>query len=87
MCLWFWWGTVDAKLGEDDQRDARESSPQPGRRLGGEKVTGRMETGRKKMAHRETRRQETRRKEMGGKTNGSKERRVGETVSKESGGI
>ena len=26
-------GTVDNKLGEDDERDARESSLQPGRRL------------------------------------------------------
>ena len=69
-------GTVDDKVGEDDERDARESSPQPGRRLRGGKVTGRRETGRK----------ETRKKEMGGKTNGSKEMGVGETVSKESGG-
>ena len=63
--------TVDDKVGEDDERDARESSPQPGRRMRGGKVTGRKET---------------RRKEMGGKTNGSKERGVGETVAKESGG-
>ena len=28
---------------EDDERDARESSPQPGRRLRGGKVTGRRE--------------------------------------------
>ena len=67
-------GTVD-KVGEDDERDAKESSPQPGRRLRGGKVTGHKETGRK----------ETRRKEMGGKTNGSKERGMGETVAKESG--
>ena len=60
-------------MGEDDERDARESSHQPGRRLRGGKVTGHEETGRKEM----------RRKEMGGKTNGSKER---ETVAKESGG-
>ena len=66
--------TVD-KVGEHDDRDARESSLQPGRRLRGGKVTGR----------RETRRKETRRKEMGGKTNGSKERGEGETVAKESG--
>ena len=72
-------GTVD-KVGEDDERDARKSSPQPGRRLRGGKVTGRKETGR-----RDTGRKETRRKEMGGKTNGSKERGVGETVAKESG--
>ena len=60
-------GTVDERVGEDDGRDARKSSPQPGRRLRGGKVTGRRETGRK----------ETRRKEMGGKTNGSKEKGVG----------
>ena len=40
-------GTVDEKLGEDDEKDARESSPQSGRRLRGGKVTGRKETGRK----------------------------------------
>ena len=39
-------GTVDDKVGKDDERDARESSPQPGRRLRGGKVTGRKETGR-----------------------------------------
>ena len=72
--------TVD-KVGEDDERVARESSPQPGRRLRGGKVTGQKETGR-----RETGRKETRRKEMGGKTNGSKERGMGETVAKELGG-
>ena len=77
-------GTMD-KVGEDDERDARESSPQPGRRLRGGKVTGRMETGQKETGRRETGRKETRRKEMGGKTNGSKERGVGETVE-ESGG-
>ena len=32
---------------EDDERDARESSPQPGRRLRGGKLTGRRETERK----------------------------------------
>ena len=69
-------GTVDDKVGEDDERDARESSPQSGRRLRGGKVTG----------CRETRRKETGRKEMGGKTSGLKERGVGETVAKETGG-
>ena len=77
-------GRVDDKVGEDDERDARESSPQPGRRLS--KVTGRSETGRKETGRRETGRKEMRRKEMGGKTNGSMERGVGETVTKESGG-
>ena len=74
------------KVGEDDERDARESSPQSGRRLRGGKVTGRNETGHRETGRRETGRKETRRKEMGGKTNGSKERGVGETVAKESGG-
>ena len=37
-------GTVD-KVGEDDERDAMESSPQPGRRLRGGKVTCRREQG------------------------------------------
>ena len=60
-------GTVDDKVGKDT-RDARESSPQPGR-----KVTGRRETGRK----------ETGRKGTGGKTTGAKERGVGETGGKE----
>ena len=45
-------------------RDARESSPQPRRRLRGGKVKGHRETGRKEMGRRETSR-----KEMGGKTN------------------
>ena len=92
MCQWFWWGggAVDGKVGEDDERDTRESSPQPGRRLKRGKVTGRRETGRKETRRRETgrsetERKETRRKEMGGKTNGSKERGVGETVAKKSG--
>ena len=78
-------GTVDDKVGEDDEKDARESSPQSGRRLRGGKVTGRRETGHKETGRRETGRKETRRKEMGGKTNGSNERGVGETVAKESG--
>ena len=75
-------GTVD-QVGEDDERDARESSPQPGRLRGG-KVTRCRETGCKEMGRRETGRKETRRKVMGGKTNRSKERGVGETVAKES---
>ena len=40
-------GTVDDKVGGDDERDARESLPQPGRRLRGGKMTGNRETGRK----------------------------------------
>ena len=62
-------GTVDDKVGKDT-RDARESSPQPGRKLRGGKVTGRRETGRKG---------------TGGKTTGVKERGVGETGGKEKG--
>ena len=58
-----------------DTRDARESSPQPGRKLRGGKVTGRRETGRK----------ETGRKGTGGKTTGVKERGAGETGGKEKG--
>ena len=58
-----------------DTRDARESSPQPGRKLRGGKVTGRRKTGRK----------ETGRKGTGGKTTGVKERGVGETGGKENG--
>ena len=67
-------GTVDDKVGKDT-RDARESSPQPGRKLRGGKVTGRRETGRK----------ETGRKGTGGKTTGVKERGVGDTGGKEKG--
>ena len=67
-------GTVDDKVGKDT-RDARESSPQPGRKLRGGKVTGRRETGRK----------ETGRKGTGGKTTGVKEMGVGETGGKEKG--
>ena len=64
-------GTVDDKVGKDT-RYARESSPQPGRKLRGGKVTGCRETGRK----------ETGRKGTGGKTTGVKERGVGETGGK-----
>ena len=67
-------GTVDDKVGKDT-RDARESSPQPGRKLRGGKVTGRRETGRK----------ETGKKGTGGKTTGAKERGLGETGGKEKG--
>ena len=68
-------GTVDDKVAGKDTRDARESSPQPGRKLRGGKVTGRRETGRK----------ETGKKGTGGKTTGAKERGVGETGGKEKG--
>ena len=46
--------TADDKVGEDDDRDARESSLQPGRRPRGDKLTGRRETGRKEMGREET---------------------------------
>ena len=65
-------GTVADKVGKDT-RDARESSPQSGRKLRGGKVTGHRETGRK----------ETGRKGTGGKTTGVNERGVGETGGKE----
>ncbi|KAI0239690.1 Tumor protein p53-inducible protein 11 [Lamellibrachia satsuma] len=65
---------IDDKVGKDT-RDARESSPQPGRKLRGGKVTGRRETGRK----------ETGRKGTGGKTTGVKKRGVAETGGKEKG--
>ena len=67
-------GTEDDKVGKET-RYARESSPQPGRKLRGGKVTGRRETGRKG----------TGRKGTGGKTTGVKERGVGETGGKEKG--
>ena len=63
-------GTVDDKVGKDT-RDARESSPQPGRKLRGGKVTGRRETGVKEREVGETR---------------AKEWEVGETGAKETGG-
>ena len=38
-------GTVDDKVGEGDERDARESSPQPGRRQRGGKMIGQIREG------------------------------------------
>ncbi|KAI0208713.1 hypothetical protein LSAT2_006601 [Lamellibrachia satsuma] len=80
-------GTVDDKVGKDT-RDARESSPQPGRELRGGKVIGRRETGLKETGRKGTRGKTTGVKErgvgeMGGKTTGVKERGVGETRAKE----
>ena len=46
LCQWFRWGTVDDKVGEGEENDVRETSPQPGRRLRGGKTIGRKETGR-----------------------------------------
>ena len=56
-------GTVDDKVGEDDERDAKESSSQPGRRLRGGKVTGRRDTGCKETGRKATGCKETGRKE------------------------
>ena len=47
LCMCFRWGRKDDKVWGGDESDARESSPQPGRRLREGKVTLRMETGRK----------------------------------------
>ena len=47
LCQWFWWGGRVDKVGEDDERGVKVSSPQHGRRLRGGKVTGRRDTGRK----------------------------------------
>ena len=54
-------GTVDDKVGEDDDRDARENRG---------KVTGCRETGRKEMCHKETGRKKTGRKDTGRKETG-----------------
>ena len=75
-------GTVDDKVGKDT-RDARESSPQPGRKLRGGKVTGCREKGRKERGDGETGGKEKGVGETGGKTTGVKERGVGETRAKE----
>ena len=55
-------GAVDDKVGEGDEKDARESSHQLGRKLRGGKVIGRKETGHKETGHNETGRKETIRK-------------------------
>ena len=83
-------GTVDDKVGKDT-RDARESSPQPGRKLRGGKVTGRKETGGKTTGVKERGVGETGGKEKGvgetgGKTTGVKERGVAEKGVGETGG-
>ena len=54
LCQWFRWGAVDDIVWEDDERDARESSPHLGRKLRGGKVTSRRETGRKETGRKET---------------------------------
>ena len=77
-------GTVDDKVGKDT-RDARESSPQPGRKLRGGKVTGRRETGRKETGRKGTGRKTTGVKERGVEETGGKEKGVGETGGKTTG--
>ena len=54
------------KWGEGDEKDARESSPQPGRRLRGDKATGWKEAGRKETEQKEMGQKTIRTKEMGG---------------------
>ena len=78
-------GTVDDKVGKDT-RDARESSPQPGRKLRGGKVTGCRETGRKETGRKGTGGKTTRVEERGVGETGGKEKRVGETGGKTTGG-
>ena len=86
-CQWFWWGTVDDKVGEDDGRDAKESSPQPGRRVIEGKVSSRSETGRKETGRSETGRKETRGKKWEGRQMDRRKGECGETVAKEPEGV
>ena len=72
-------GETGDKVGEDNERDARESSPQPGRRLKGGKVTDRRETGRKETIVKAMGVRETGVKVSGGKATGAQ-------VSQETGG-
>ena len=55
---------VGGKVGEGDERVARENSPQPGRGLRGGKVTGWKEIGRKEMGWKETGGKEMRAKDF-----------------------
>ena len=57
-------GAMNDKVGGSDERDARENSPQPRRRLRGGKVTGWKETARKETETEDTERKD---KEMGAK--------------------
>ncbi|KAI0238340.1 hypothetical protein LSAT2_011002 [Lamellibrachia satsuma] len=90
-------GTVDDKVGEDDKRDARESSLQPGRRLGGDRTkkrNGREDKWIEGEGVRETVMKETMGKEMTVKAMGVREMRrkvtggkaLGAHVSQEMGG-
>ena len=65
-------GAVDDKVGEGNERDARESSLQLGRRLRGGKVTGRKETVRKETGGKMTGAKETGGKATGGNATGVK---------------
>ena len=79
-------GAGDDKVGGDDERDARESSPHLGRRLRRGKVA-RKETGRKKTGGTETGGKATGEKEMGAKrTKASGVNATGAQDSQESGG-
>ena len=63
---------MDGKMGEGDERGARENSPQSGRRLRVDRMTGPKEKGRK----------ETRHKETGSNEKGAKETGASETAGK-----
>ena len=84
-------GTVDAKVGEGDERDATESSSQPGKRLTGSderawEETGRKDTERKETGVKTVGAKEMRGKETGVNETGAKETGAKETVGKETGG-
>ena len=59
-------------MGEDNERDARENSSQPVRRLRGGTVTGGKETGRKETGGQDTRVKAMGMREMGGDAKGTK---------------
>ena len=65
--------TVNDKMGGSNERNARENSPQPGRRLRGGKVTGWKETARKETGTEDTERKD---KEMGAKATREKENEI-----------
>ena len=75
-------GTVDNKVWKSDERGAGESSTQPGRRLGGGKVTERKETGRTETGGTETGGKTTGAKETGGRVTGVRETGGKETLAK-----
>ena len=65
-----------------DERDARESSPQPGKRLRGDTVTGGKKTGRTDMRGKDMGEKATGAKEMGGRETGGKATGARETEGK-----